>query len=53
MQTFRVVYPAGQIQEWDGFIVPGPLMDDGTMDAQVSVLSIVREGSIYDKEGAD
>lgn len=53
MQTFRAVYPDGQIQEWDGALTAGPIKDDGTMDAEVSVLSIVREGSIYDKEGAD
>ena len=51
MQTFRVLSPTGDIREWDGEIVAGPLKEEGTMEC--SVLSIVRTGSIYDKEGAD
>ena len=51
MQTFLVLSPTGDIREWDGEIVAGPLKEDGTMEC--SVLSIVRTGSIYDREGAD
>jgi hypothetical protein len=51
MQTFRVLSPTGDIREWDGEIAAGPLKEDGTMEC--SVLSIVRTGSIYDREGAD
>ena len=53
LQTFRFVYPNGKIAEWDGTIALGRMKDDGTIDAECSVLSVVREGSIYDKEGAD
>ena len=45
--TFQIVLPDGTIREFDG--IPA----DGTMGVNVTVTSEVREGSIYDAEGAD
>jgi hypothetical protein len=50
---FSLIYPDGRILEWDGAITKNRINTDGTMDVSTVILSTVREGSIYDREGAD
>jgi hypothetical protein len=51
--TFRVVLPDGHIREFEGLITSHSIMTDGTMPVDVLITSPVREGSIYEPEGAD